>query len=545
MMLINSYRYGGAAGTTYLYDNHAFEAGWSLRTLNGNNYSGAFVLLRRSSDNAEKAFYPDGNGVISMSSEDGAGTSLSTWVSTNSAYVKTWYDQSGSGNHVTNTTTTQQPIIVDAGSLVVDEAGLVATRWDAGQILQASYTDSQPFTVFASVSSDDAAGNRVFFGADAATDKRIGIVGNEIFQNFGTAMLGTAGDNSVYDGERYLAYHMINNASSAMGWNGTHNESATTGANGITSNFHIGAQTSGTRPWDGFINEVIFYSSDQSSNRASIEADINAAWEIYWDGQVESIFDTYTGRFGISVRALNSAYTGPIMRVRDNAGATERPIYADYNGNLKTDRLAGWLTTGAGVVVTWYDQSGNGNNITNSTTTQQPRIYNNGVVTNGGLPAVDFYWNSAVTVLNGGAALTNPATGWMVAGNEDTTNVALALIWDNLADRRMFAKSADEEANINFGAGQFNFTGTTVGTANAQHLYYSLANGASSELAVDGETADVVSAGTNTGTTMNVGARNTTQNPWDGKIQEIIYFNSDVSANRTGIETDINTYYGL
>ena len=48
-----------------------------------------------------------------------------------------------------------------------------------------------------------------------------------------------------------------------------------------------------------------------------------------------------------------------------------------------------------------------------------------------------------------------------------------------------------------------------------------------------------------TNQTINIGARNASSFRYNSKIQEVIIFGGDQSANRTGIEANINTYYGI
>ncbi len=69
-------------------------------------YTGATIRLRRSSDNAVSDFYADIYGNLT----DGTGNSFSSWIGSSTAYVDTWYDQSGSGNHATQSTTSFQPV---------------------------------------------------------------------------------------------------------------------------------------------------------------------------------------------------------------------------------------------------------------------------------------------------------------------------------------------------------------------------------------------------------------------------------------------------
>jgi len=68
------------------------------------SYTGP-VLNLRSSSGAVSDFYADINGNLTTST----GTTYSSWISSNTAYVTTWYDQSGNNNHATQTTQSSQP----------------------------------------------------------------------------------------------------------------------------------------------------------------------------------------------------------------------------------------------------------------------------------------------------------------------------------------------------------------------------------------------------------------------------------------------------
>lgn len=83
----------------------------------------------------------------------------------------------------------------------------------------------------------------------------------------------------------------------------------------------------------------------------------------------------------ISTRRLSSTYTGFILKVRRGSDNIEKDFYADKFGNIR-DGVGGtsgttlytWLNGATGYVTTWYDQSGNGYNWTQPTTTSQPII---------------------------------------------------------------------------------------------------------------------------------------------------------------------------
>jgi len=72
-------------------------------------YTGATIKLRRSSDNAVSDFYADIYGNLGTSA-NATGTSFSSWIGSSTAYVDTWYDQSGNNFHATQSTTNLQPV---------------------------------------------------------------------------------------------------------------------------------------------------------------------------------------------------------------------------------------------------------------------------------------------------------------------------------------------------------------------------------------------------------------------------------------------------
>lgn len=82
---------------------------WSLRRLRA-GYLGAAIRIRRSNDNAETDIYFGDDGSIDVRAVLG-------FTGTNSAYITTWYDQTGNGRNATQTTAATQPRIVNAGTL--------------------------------------------------------------------------------------------------------------------------------------------------------------------------------------------------------------------------------------------------------------------------------------------------------------------------------------------------------------------------------------------------------------------------------------------
>ena len=93
------------------------------------------------------------------------------------------------------------------------------------------------------------------------------------------------------------------------------------------------------------------------------------------------LLDTYGGAAAAySLRKLSSTYSGSAIRVRRSSDNTETNIGFDGNGNLDESALTTFVGAGNGFVTTWFDQSGNGNNETQTTAIRQPRIVNSGTI---------------------------------------------------------------------------------------------------------------------------------------------------------------------
>jgi hypothetical protein len=91
-----------------------------------------------------------------------------------------------------------------------------------------------------------------------------------------------------------------------------------------------------------------------------------------------------------SLRLLRGAYTGSAIRVRRSNDNAEQDI--GFTGNqLDTTSLASFVGANSGFVTTWYDQSGNDRNATQTTSASQPRIVASGVIdTLNGKPTLVF-----------------------------------------------------------------------------------------------------------------------------------------------------------
>ncbi|MFD2030208.1 hypothetical protein ACFSKM_07715 [Ancylobacter dichloromethanicus] len=124
---------GNAIGQTVLYGGRRtaprpFDGFTALYTALGykrllSSHTGDILVARRSSDDDLEGFGFRADGTLDTDA-------LLAWAGAASAYVSTWYDQSGNGRHALNATAAAQPRLVNAGVLDVDAAGNPAAVFD-------------------------------------------------------------------------------------------------------------------------------------------------------------------------------------------------------------------------------------------------------------------------------------------------------------------------------------------------------------------------------------------------------------------------------
>jgi hypothetical protein len=284
-------------------------------------------------------------------------------------FVTKWYDQSGT-NHAEQATDNDQPQIVDAGSTIL-ENGKPAIQFDGvDDTLLSSTSFAQPYTAFA-VRKFDSASDQMLISHDTST-----FYGVE-FRFVATTRLsnGTYLNHSVSPTTTQgLLYALGNGSNSEISIDGGTTTTGNSGSAGA-SELSIGGRSS--YYFNGALQEIIYFDSDQSDNRQDIEWNINNHYNIYtdsWDKQsamevrraidnettnigfvgkdldttaletfaTESspVLDDYTGAAAAySLRKVRSAYTGSAVRVRRSSDDGLQDIGFDANGDLDTTAL--------------------------------------------------------------------------------------------------------------------------------------------------------------------------------------------------------------
>ena len=299
------------------------------------------VQVRRSSDDTIKSFTAD---------EVTDGTLVAFVGSGNDGFVRTWYDQSvtdqgggtATGNHAVQATAASQPKIVSSGSLVVDSEGLPEIDFDGSNdcLTSSSYSRSGedlPLTMI-SVFDQDVAGVDYIVALnktdDDAFDRILLRADRFEYGRRATDNANKAGSGSDPDVNTKYVFTAINAGTTSSGFvNGSSIFSAvdtnlnTQSLDQIDIGANNGDSQDKSNPFDGKIQEIIIYETDQEVNRGAYEGNI-----------------------------------------ADHYSITGVPTGAN---------------TVNGFVETWYDQSGNGRDSTQTTAARQPIIVESGTFQDG------------------------------------------------------------------------------------------------------------------------------------------------------------------
>ena len=258
------------------------------------------------------------------------------------------------------------------------------------------------------------------------------------------------------------------------------------------------------------------------------------------------LLDTYSGAAAAySVRLLDKDYSGNCMRIRRDSDDSETDIGFDGSGDLDTSAISSHGGSSSCFVVTWYDQSGNGNNATQSTSGSQPQIYNgSAVITYNGKPSLEFDGSNDRLRTSQLSTVAQPTTRIGVSRFDNVGTIS-GYLQDGHTLRQVVGCDAHVAADWRLFSGTVNDY-TEAAAIDTQYLTFAIFDGASSNLSVNSSNLGNKSVGTQgfDGVTIGASAGSSTVY-FDGGIQEIIVYPDSQSSNRSGIETDINGYFSI
>jgi len=275
---------------------------------------------------------------------------MKTFIGANSAFVRTWYDQSGSGRYAIQTTNGSQPRIMNAG--VVD------------------YCNNRPSIRFLGVGNTLATANFTAWTSTGCFNGVARVNTNLTFNAFVSKTGVPSSNNFPAPFDFYNASHIVGNGTTATFF-------------GTSQTFNV-AQGTGIWTWR-------FGSAAQTAslNGASI---LSGGASATFSDQLRPL---NIGARNDGVTGLNG-WCSEVFTFSVNPSTTDikyiewtQGIYYGIAGPILSALPA---SAPSASVATWFDQSGTGANASPTVTTNQPIIVLNGVIQRNSttIPAISF-----------------------------------------------------------------------------------------------------------------------------------------------------------
>ena len=497
------------------------EAAYSTRQLRAAQTD--CMIIKRASDSTTQTIGFDVSGNIDESA-------INSFCLGTTCSVQTWTDQSGNGNDLTGGSGVE-PTIYTGGAMVKNngEASLSfaagnymsETGWNGAStsyifnVLQSNGSESTPRIGIDVGSFTEYYGLGVNGNAGASS---AGITGISQFSN-GTA-IGVTRD-PMWDAMQFQ--NVLSVSGDFSTWTGG-----------------FGLARSGINMYT-FAQEFVIYNADKSSDRTSIESNMGDYFT-----QNTPLLDTYTtAGAAFSLRKLRSDYSGSAIRIRRSSDNTEQDIGFNTFGEVDALSIIDFADGGDAFVKTWYNQVSGGNDATQTTTSQQPKIVDSGaLITSGGKVAMDFDGsNDKFADVDGLTINTNDCGAFVVcefAGSGTQYDGALNIAPNN-----------NDEIVLGYRSSQIAYCGSIQGsvtTNTAQNLCSVYADNASSDVKGYYNQVQTLSDTPESNTSDRIeiaNIRGVSYHHWRGTIQEVIFFPSSTKSDHTAIENSINSFYSL
>ena len=470
--------------------------------------NGKYVCqVRRDSDDALKSFTAD-------EITDGTLLSFVGTSGSDNGFVKTWYDQSvttqagdtATGNHATQATAASQPKIVSSGSLNTD-GGLLFASSKFGLVSSVSLGSAHSIFAVAKTSTITSA-NHPNLLTNATNGRGIGFYVDSIKDK----AIDSDNANNSFTFSSNTNRKLMSVTSDATNVNGFENGTASSDnskSQSLTNNDF--SEIGGGSNFAGTIEEIIVYLSDQTDNRTAIEANIGEHYSIS------------------GIPAFDNSVNG--------------------------------------FVETWYDQSGNGRDAVQATASKQPLIVESGSlnVDSFSNPTIRFEKDSETHLITTDSTLdpnlevsafvvqkdeqvVNQNSGWVAmrksassgqrSAFEMTVNnnsLKFRLIYDTLADDTnkndvLVTVASDGLATTSIMSGIKTSSGDLDGFFNGSSV-------------IDTTVTDNTDLGSAYGIT--IGKHTSSTQFADGRLNEVIFYLSDQTVNRSAIETNLANHYGI
>lgn len=280
--------------------------------------------------------------------------------------------------------------------------------------------------------------------------------------------------------------------------------------------------------------------------------------------KVPLLLDLYpNAAVAFSLRKLRFAYSSFAIAVRRSSDNTIQNIGFNNTGGLDESALLSFVGSGNGFITTWYDQSGNGRNLTTANTSLQPRIVNAGVIDKENSKPTAFFNGtsnamitsnflsvgisnySVIAVSRSGGLNTNGRGVLTLRPSTGNVNGYVNFLYrSTLTNNFQAFHSSDGNVANPYSANPLSTYPTTM-TLNSvyvttSHFYY--LNGTQQNT-----TTTVTQANFTSGYIIVGSYFNSALNDYfhSGTISEVIVYLSNQQSNQSGIHSNINSYYTI
>ena len=451
---------------------------------------------------------------------DAADTS-SMVFSPGTSNVTTWKDKSGNGNNGTANGT----VVWTSNGLGTNLPAMTFTNTQRfyGNI---SITGNQftAFAIFNMNNSTAATGRVLSLGVNNAYDYNnnsyivafLRVIGT----NFGNYRNGTYPTIQISLGTNELTTTWIDGTTSYVSQYGGTPATAASSGNFAISSYGIGDEAyinvDGGATFYGYISEILVYNTAlTTTQRQQVEGYLAAKWGLQ----------------------TNLPVTHPYCSLLSGIPGLQLWLDAADSSSITPG-------SGRGSISAWRDKSGNGNTLSQATSSQQPSLISSGV---GGLPVVRFTGSSSTNLQT--SAFTSLGT----------QGLTFILVEQNMTDPGSagaapfsFGASGSPNSGIVFqnNAGLQPLTGIAFNSSTPRIDIYYRPNTSGSGSAtgyVNGTSVSVADSTTGTySTTFAVGIRLVGNLPMSGDICELLIFNTALTtAQRQTVETYLSQKWGI
>jgi len=263
-------------------------AGYSVRRISSTYFGPGVRVINSSNVEQDIKFLPNGNlDTVFMEAHCGGGD----------GYVTVWYDQTGLGNDLAQTTASLRPKIVSSGTTITNpDNGKVALEFAGDSMKKESITlfpsGTTGLAQCVSVAKADSgiSSRNNFFNIQGSSEtlleSYISPSGADIgWQITSSTNLGASAyiSSDLYDSYVHIVEVFVSNL--RAGFNGdTGNQGALAGSTQGAEDIHLGSDESGSNRFNGLIQEFIMYNVGSTIPEATIEGisdTMNAYYGVY------------------------------------------------------------------------------------------------------------------------------------------------------------------------------------------------------------------------------------------------------------------------